>query len=234
MIQIANQILQKLREDNFNFDSCYKELHEFKKQFVEKGDERNANICWVIESVVKAHQDYLSMHQMLLNGKYQEAWDKAEQVEIQIKSTLRVCTSVKSALELLANNVFQLQSLYPYKLFASTEFVIKKRTCSICGKVRSIRNHCGHYAGYLYNGEMCYDIVEQFSIDGLAIVTNPEHKYSVLLPEDSKPDYRPIEELMKYWKNPYTKWKYTVNTTYGVDSMGEKIPIHKEYVIMNG
>lgn len=234
MIDKANSILLHLREPNFDFDSCITDLQEDKKKYKSHNDENNANICWVIISIVEIHRNYLQMHDMLLNQQYMDAWCKAEEVEIAVKATLRVCPSVKQALELLMNNVYNLQNLYPFVLFASPEFVIKKRTCSICGKVRSIRNQCGHYVGYLYNGEMCYDTVEKFNLDGIAIVTKPENKYSVLLAQDSKPDYRAIEGLMRYWRQPYIKWNYTINTTYGFDEKGEKIPIHKEYLFVAG
>ena len=92
--------------------------------------------------------------------------------------------------------------------------LIKERTCSICGKKRAIRHHCGHFPGYVYNGEMCYDTVEAAALEGISIVFDPEHKYAVafLSDENGRKDqynYMLLEEVMKFWKDPFMTWHYT-------------------------
>ena len=42
----------------------------------------------------------------------------------------------------------------------SPEILEKKVRCNICNSIVSMRNHCGHLIGEIYNGELCVRSVE--------------------------------------------------------------------------
>jgi hypothetical protein len=72
---------------------------------------------------------------------------------------------------------------------------------------------CGHDIGEIYNGEYCARIVGEFKILGLAVVTNPLQKYSVLFLTDPKTgekvdhyNYATVEYLAKRWPMPFSDW----------------------------
>ena len=122
--------------------------------------------------------------------------------------------ATESIIQIHQNNamVRQLQSLYPYRFFASYVMHVKAEKCSICGQNRSIRCFCGHRLGKVYNGELCCNIVTDAELKGIDIVENPVHKFSVLFPSDSEGrhdhyDYTLLEELMKVWSKPFQFWK---------------------------
>src|SRR4051812_6647847 len=78
----------------------------------------------------------------------------------------------------------QWQSLFPYKVFLSPEMVFRAE-CSICGCTIQPRRPCGHIVGEIYKGEPCLRVIK--SIDqvlGIALVTNPVQKYSVVFMHD--------------------------------------------------
>ena len=115
--------------------------------------------------------------------------------------------------------VQRLQSLYPYKVFFSTVIVIKERTCSICGEKRSLRYHCGHYVGHVYAGELCCDIVKKCELEGVDVVRNPEHKYSVAFingenGQEDHYDYCLLDAIMADWVDPYNPWYYETHHTH--------------------
>lgn len=211
----SQEILKHLLEDGFDYDATIKEVDALRKGYQQQHDEENANVAWATLEIVSLHRDYSKVFEMLRDKKYYEAWCLLEQIEIGITHLLRNFSGTKNAVSYIEMMVRQLQSLYPYKVFLSTEMLIKERTCSICGKKRYIRHHCGHFAGHVYNGEMCFDYVEKCALEGVAIVFNPEHKYAVAFGRNGEDDhvdhydYKLLEGLMDWWKDPYYPWHYT-------------------------
>ena len=203
----ANEILKHLLEDGFDHDATIKEVDVLRKNYQQQNDVDNANVAWAI--------------QLLRDGEYYKVWCLLEHIEIGIGTLLRNFPGTKNAVSYIDTIVKQLQSLYPYKLFCSTVVLVKKRTCSICGKERVLRHHCGHYAGHVYCGELCHDIVESAELEGVDIVTNPQHKYAVAFLTNESGEridhynYMLLASLMQDWDNPYKPWHYVVN------------PIHK-------
>ena len=116
---------------------------------------------------------------------------------------------------LIINQVHIIQSLFPYKLFTSTEILIKEERCSICGATRNVFKPCGHQKGHVYNGKLCYNTVTRCDIVGLSLVTNPVKKYAVVFQQDKRGNeieysYNYIDALMYYWQKPYQFWNYYV------------------------
>ena len=210
----ASEILKHILDKDFDFDATIKEVDELRLACQKQGDEENANAAWALKTILIIHRDFRRAYSLLKEKQYYEAWCLMEVIEISVDNLLRNCPGALNAVKYISVMVRQLQGLYPYKVFMSTEILIKERTCSICGKKRMIRHHCGHYPGYVYNGEMCKDIVKAAALEGLALVSDPEHKYAVAFPSDENGrkdqyNYMLLEEVMRFWKDPFMTWHYT-------------------------
>lgn len=121
--------------------------------------------------------------------------------------------------------VLKLQNLYPYKLFMSPEILEKKVRCNICSSIVSMRKHCGHLIGEIYNGELCIRIVEDMEFLGIAMVEEPVQKYSVPFMKDEETgeqidqyNYQLLEYLLEYYNDDIYGWdvhsttkKYSIN-----------------------
>lgn len=210
----ASEILKHIFDKGFDFNVTIKEVDELRLGYRQQGDEEKANSAWALMAILRIHRDFRKVHTMLLEKQFYEAWCLMETIEIAVGNLLRNFPGTLNAVKYISMMVQQLQSLYPYKVFMSTEILIKERTCSICGKKRTIRHHCGHSPGYVYNGEMCYDTVEAAALEGISLVFDPEHKYAVAFPSDENGrkdqyNYMLLEEVVRFWKDPFMTWHYT-------------------------
>ena len=215
MKTLLNDLLSNIRNTNFDLLEAKVFWEEQKKKYQQQGDEDNANFVWAILAIITIHHDYRSVHEKLQNAEYYEAWCEAEKVELTAKALNRHYPQLFETIVDIYRQVLILQSLYPYKLFSSSEILIEEHKCSICGKVRNFRNPCGHKVGFLYNGELCHNIVTKCQLVGIALVTDPVNKYAVAFAQDTNGkrieyDYSPIAFLMKRWNNPYQFWNYQI------------------------
>ena len=214
-----NYILAKLRSDSCDYDAALFAIKSEKQAAQDAGDELYANQLWAVETIIKIHQKFVMTFDLLKAGRYYEAWCEAEQVEINIQFLASNSQEDLENVKDINARVRQLQSLYPYKFFASYVMHVKKEKCSICGRERSIRNFCGHRIGKVYNGELCCNMVTDAELKGIDIVENPVHKYSVLFPSDAEGrhdyyDYKLVEGLIEHWSKPFQFWKYVVRQVF--------------------
>lgn len=214
-----NQILATLRKDDCDYAAALNAIKAEKNAAQIAGDETYANQLWAAELLIEIHQLFVETFQQLKVELYYDAWCKAEQIEVMIHNLARNSQEGFENVRDINQMVRQLQSLYPYKIFASYVMHVKKEECSICGKERSIRNFCGHRTGKVYNGELCCNIVTEAELKGIDIVENPVHKYSVLFISDADGrkdhyDYTLVAGLMKYWSKPFQYWRYEIRIVY--------------------
>jgi len=93
----------------------------------------------------------------------------------------------------------------------SPGIIYKKKSCSTCGRLISIRNTCDHKIGEIYDGEMCCHIIEEIDITEVSHVPNPVQKYSVLwLWKDGKAidyyDYSNVAYVAAGLRRPFDGW----------------------------
>lgn len=90
------------------------------------------------------------------------------------------------------------ESLYPYTLFLSPEFVITESHCSICGKSMQSLS-CSHRRGQLYRGEVAIEVVDKIkTLQAVCLVKNPENKKCVIESIDGRPlAFNMLEEFLK-------------------------------------
>ena len=137
----ASKILKHILDKDFDFDATIKEVDELRLAYRKQGDEETANAAWAVRTTLQIHRDFRKAHSLLKEKQYYEAWCLMENIEIGVDNLLRNCPGTLNAVKYISLMVKQLQSLYPYKVFMSTEIMIMERTCSICGQKRVIRHH---------------------------------------------------------------------------------------------
>lgn len=212
-----NKEIEGIRTNGFNFDVALDQWNSILYEFQESNNPQS-NKVWAMMTAIEVHQLYIQAFEQLKKGDYYIAWCSLEIAELAIAAIMRNDTDLYESVRDISFQIQRIQSIYPYKVFASTEILIKEQKCSICDSVRCIRNDCGHRVGYVYNGKLCANIVTSRELKSISIVTNPVHKYAVAFLNDGKGnsvdhyDYSILSALMKVWENPYKFWDYQITT----------------------
>jgi hypothetical protein len=150
--EIENK-LRKIHTQQYSLEDFDAELQLIKKEYVKNDKQDEAKQIWIYQTIIEIHKLYLNAFNLLRNKKYYEGWCQLERIEITISSLKKHFQYDKKEYSLwhIEKTVRNLQVIFPYRLFASSEILKKKKKCSICGKEISIRNSCGHIVGEIYN-----------------------------------------------------------------------------------
>lgn len=230
---LLNKQILFLKNYKFNSLEDYKkstfqnDLIELKKEFLDNDNQEMAKLTWCIETMYNIQYLYIQVWDELKKKNFYEAWCKLEKCEIALKNLQKHKTHLFEQLGFseIFSLVLKLQNLYPYKLFMSPEILEKKVRCNICNSIVSMRNHCGHLIGEIYNGELCVRIVEDMEFLGVAMVEEPVQKYSVPFMTDEETgtqidqyNYQLIKYLLEHynddiygWDVHYTTKKYSID-----------------------
>ena len=189
----------------------FDELHRLKTNSVINGQEEVANELWFYETVARIKSDFLQVYSLLKDDeydKYETVWCLLEHIEIAFGNIRDNYPERLSEFHLsnIETTIFNLQNLFPYRIFMSREMVVKRSQCSICHKETSIRHPCSHKVGKLYAGELCCTMITDADFLAISFVTKPFDKYCVPYMEGTQYNYGILQHLMKKWDNPYDKW----------------------------
>lgn len=191
------------------------QLLALKASAVARDDEQEANRLWCAQTIAKIQRRFISAFAKVKSGAYYDAWCEFEGCEIAIgnlSAHFNTDESDSHRLQYIRRMVERWQSLYPYKLFASPEFLKKRITCSVCGCRVTPRTSCGHKKGNLYNGEMCHHIIEEVDLISISLVEQPVQRYSVLFlgNEDGTQrdhyDYGNVKFIADRVTSPFHEW----------------------------
>lgn len=212
--------LNNIHLGEYSLEEFDKQIQEQKITYVQKNQQEEAKQLWIYQTIIEVHKLYVNAFNLLKNKSYYQAWCQLERIEITLHSLKRHFTYDQKLYHLwhIEKSVKNLQVLFPYRLFGSSEILKKNKKCSVCDKEISIRNHCGHIVGEIYNGEMCHRIVTEAEILGFSLVENPGNKYSVMFLKDEKTDeqtdqynYDTIDYLFDLINSPYEIWNLEVS-----------------------
>jgi len=218
-----DEIVEKLNNihlQNFSLEELDEQIQNQKLIFVRDDKQDEAKLLWIYQTIIEIHKLYRNAFKLLQDKSYYQAWCQLERIEITIHSLKQHFAYDKKQYGLwnIEKAVKNLQVLYPYRLFASSEILKKKKKCSICEKEISIRNSCRHIVGEIYNGEMCHRIVTEAEVLGISLVENPGNKYSVMFLKDEKTDeqidqynYDTIDYLFDLINSPYEIWNLEIS-----------------------
>ncbi len=213
LVTLSDEIREGLFDQGLDIWLTRRECAEnIRKEAASEFREDVANKAWFLESVCTSRFDMIRIWEMLRDEKFRDAWIELEKVELACHWLTVNAFYPLEIFEVpdLARMVANWQSLYPYKVFISPEFLISREECSICGQSMGPWSSCPHTTGRVYNGEFCSRIVKEASIGQLALVSDPVRKYSVVIPkteDDSDPmDYRQVEWVRDRCDGPFCKW----------------------------
>ena len=154
-IEEAEKEVLKIHEVKSSLDNLDQELQELKKEFVKEDKQAEAKRIWILQTIIKIHSDFRDVYKLLKSKEYYEGWRKLEQIEIILSSLKKHFSYDENSYKLwqIEKAVKNLQVIFPYRLFASSEILKKKKKCSVCDKEISIRKPCGHIVGEIYTGK---------------------------------------------------------------------------------
>ena len=164
-----------------HYNSCEELFAQIKELAIQMNDEQLANAQFVFRNYFRVFCDLLQYFSMLEKGHYKSSWSKLQDCLDNIKYVGRF-TLTENRLDLndLYDLLVQYEGLYPYSVFGSSEYVISKSHCSICGKSMQSLD-CPHIKGNIYWGEPAIECIDKIDIfQALCIVSHPEDKRCVL------------------------------------------------------
>jgi hypothetical protein len=183
---------------------------------INQGTDAQANIAWFLGEAIECWKKWVEIYAEIKSKAYYDAWCKLERIEIDATSLLRnrFCDPTELKLDLLLTQVEQVQSLFPYRAFASPEFIVRRRTCSVCGADVTPWSNCGHDKGKVYRGHLCVHMIQEMDLVSISIVENPVQKYSVLFLDGGEGasdhyNYDAVDYLFDRIRSPFSGWTLT-------------------------
>lgn len=189
-------------------------LKQAKEQAVVRQDQALAKDLWCLERILETQDEYIAAFLKMKEEQFYQSWcclEKSEQAAMFLAPHFDDERG-QFHLPYIKKHVRQFQSLFPYALFLSPEFVHKEK-CSICGQLITPRNACNHTVGDIYDGEMCSREMVDVQFCGAALVKHPVQKYSVPFFSDPKSgtnkdhyDYWLVRNLAYCLQSPFHSW----------------------------
>lgn len=213
--------LTYLVEGGADLHAALKRITELKQEFVKEDKQEESKRLWCYEEILKIHILWEEIFTLIKKEKkHYDAWCKLEQCEISLSFLNKHYSYEKNEFQLkfIEKCVNNLQAIYPYRVFISTEILEEEMHCSICNAIVSIKRSCGHKLGEIYNGELCHRVVTKGKILGMAVVENPAHKYAVMFISDPETgetkdhyNYEAIDFLFNLIESPYDYWDLEIH-----------------------
>ena len=185
-----------------------------KEEAVKVGDEKTANILFLLDKYVSLLSSIVSFWQLCDKQDYPTAWNSLQDgldginlLEKFVSNGERFPISINEIGKYLEN----IEKFYPYEdptsLGMSIGALSKKEVCSICDK-SPFDSSCTHIAGNLYMGEMAYVTTEKSELLEISIVFKPADKRCVLPLDYNKEDvensqFGMVHKLITNLKEPY-------------------------------
>lgn len=180
---------------------------EIKEIAIERNNETLANAQFIFKEYFKLFCNLIQYFEMLENHLYKDSWNTLQDCFDLIKY-IGHYTDNDNRMEIneLYELLLQYEELYPYKVFASSEYVISKSHCSICGKSMQSLD-CPHIKGKLYWGEPAIEYIDKIDVlQAVCIVSNPENKRCIMeISGDARTEKEKFLMLDQYLelKQPY-------------------------------
>ena len=196
-------------------EEVWANLKEVKASAVAESDQLLAKAVWCLETIGAVQDFYLKAFESLQAGSYYDGWGVLERCEIALLSLDRHVEDAGGlfGLEFIRTHVERFQSLFPYTLFLSPEIIKEEVTCGLCSAPVSLRNHCGHRIGEIYNGDECVRIVSRARVLAISFVRNPVQKYSVPFLKSGTGegvqdhyDYGLVRRVVEGLRSPWDDW----------------------------
>lgn len=187
---LINQVKKKVANNNFSLP--YDEvsivmplLEKIKQKAIDINDEKLANSQYIVNKYLGLFSKLAEYFLSLSEKKYSYSWNILQDC-LDNCIVIKRFTDVENRYEIskLVDLLEGYEVLYPYNLFCSSENLIIRSECSICGKsMQSLA--CNHIPDNLYWGEMAYKKILEFKIfRGISLVTHPADKRCIIMPHN--------------------------------------------------
>ncbi len=180
-------------EPRRELDSCSGLFSQIRKIAVSEGCEQLANAQFLFREYFALFSCLSQFFDLLNKKEFKQSWDKLQDCLDRIKNIGRFADD-RLEVDDLYSLLTEYESLYPYTLFGSSEYVISKSHCSICGKSMQSLS-CPHIKGNIYWGEPATEVIDEIAtLRAISIVEHPEDKRCIIWASD---DVRTEEERFK-------------------------------------
>lgn len=198
-----NQTKRRIKSGDFanpcrEYDSCSELFESVQQVAVDTKDEQLANAQYVFKQYFLLFCNLMKYFGLLKSKEYKSSWNKLQDCIDGAQYIGRFADDrldVPPLLDLLRNY----ETLYPYNLFSSSEYIITRSHCSICGKsMQSLE--CPHIKGNLYWGKPAVEIIDEIKeFQAVCLVSHPEDKRCILeLSDDNRDEVEKFKKLDQF------------------------------------
>lgn len=186
--ELLNRLKIRIMRDDYSdprleFNDCKEKFDHIRNIALSENCEKLANAQFVFCKYFLLFSNLSEFFDMLSKRHYEQSWNKLQDCLDLIKLIGRFAED-RFELEDLYDLLTEYEKLYPYKVFCSSEYVIGKSHCSICGKPMQSLS-CAHIRGNIYWGEMAVEIIDKVEeVQAVCLVEHPEDKRCILWPTD--------------------------------------------------
>lgn len=210
------------------YEICKDYFEKIRTLAINQNDEELANAQLVYKYYFLVFCCLAKYFESIFSKEYRKSWDYLQDCIDQIKFVGRfVETNKRRELPQIYDLLNSYEQLYPYKLFFSSEYIIGKSHCSICGKSMQALD-CIHRKGMVYWGEVATEIVDEISkFQAVSIVKNPEDKRCVAEPSDDNRSeiekFAKLDEFMKLQRSPLQTFSITSKIEYRINTKIKRV-----------
>lgn len=145
-----------------------------KAEMVVVRDEDSSNQLLSLEEMLQALIYELKMWVALKDDDPHTAWTGLIEAQGAARTAMQA-HEIASHLDTYIERLRVLEHLlFPPQMFVSAGMIIRRSTCSICGREYG---ECDHAKGKAYMGQMCARIIEEFEKLETSIVSDPANKH---------------------------------------------------------
>lgn len=164
------------------------------KNDVSKLTEDESNLNYILAIFFRGLYDFTKLQELTNTSHWEKdnkliervwncIWDCSDRLEFCLPNIEGpMCDKIIMRIDELTNFYHE---QYGPGLYCSPDILVKKQTCTICG--RDFRE-CDHIAGRLYRGKMCRPKVEDFELRSTSIVKVPQDPRCRIWPWNLKND----------------------------------------------
>lgn len=182
------------------FDECKDLFDSIKNNAIEEKNEKMANSQLVFKNYFLIFCHIASFFKLLQERQYKSSWNVLQDCLDDLKFVGKYL-DIDSRKEI--PDIYYLlecyEKLYPYKFFISSEFIISKSHCSICGKSMQSLS-CPHIKGNLYWGEIAVEVIDEIKeFQAACLVSHPEDKRCIIeLSDDNRTESEKFSKLEQF------------------------------------
>ncbi len=194
---LKKRVIASEFEDPFcEFKRCEHLFKDVREIAIKNGDEKLANSQKVYEFYFRFFATFARYHQSLLEKQYKASWDFLQDCfDLANAVGKYVMIDERREIPSIVAILSQYEKLYPYNVFCSSEYVVSKSHCSICGKSMQSLD-CAHRKGELYWGEVAAEVIDEIKeMQAVCLVSHPEDKRCIV--ETEAQSNMPVKERFK-------------------------------------